>query len=329
MTKSESSQSIDEAAADWVARRDRAALTQEEEAAFQDWLKGDARRPGALLRAQAVFLRSEAAGALGDRYDPADFQIEGKVDVAAPQVSRRRLLMAGGGLAAVMVVGGLGFGLLMPQAYATERGERRLVRLEDGSSIFLNTDTRVSVRYDGGARVVDLVKGEAFFTVAPDAKRPFTVEAGEDRISTGGASFRVRLLEGRPASILVDEGQVSAAAAAGHNVLLHAGTRLDMVLKGPGRPRPISISAEEIIRDLAWRDGKIAFQGETLAQAAAAFARYGDPSIKIRDEALRQEQVTGLFAANDPVGFSKAIASLFGAHLVRQGSSIILSRPVA
>jgi transmembrane sensor len=90
--------------------------------------------------------------------------------------------------------------------------------------------------------------------------------------------------------------------------------------------RPEPISPERINRELAWRDGKLAFEGETLQQAANAFARYSETRILIPDAALAREPVTGLFTANDPAGFSRAISTIFDASLVRQDHDLILSR---
>jgi len=59
---------------------------------------------------------------------------------------------------------------------------------------------------------------------------------------------------------------------------------------------------------LAWKDGRLAFEGETLAQAASEFARYSDTRIVIDDPALAHEAITGLYQSNDPVGFARAAA---------------------
>jgi transmembrane sensor len=75
-------------------------------------------------------------------------------------------------------------------------------------------------------------------------------------------------------------------------------------------------------RELAWREGKIAFEGERLDQAAAQFARYSRTRIAIPDPALAAEPVSGLFAAADPVGFSRAVAAIFDAKLDQNGDSI-------
>src|SRR3546814_17973299 len=93
------------------------------------------------------------------------------------------------------------------------------------------------------------------------------------------------------------------------------------------RPRPLPPGVWARAR--AVLEGKIAFKGESLQHAVDAFARYSDTRVVIRDEALAREPVTGLFSANDPAGFSRAVASAFDAQVVQGPNVIILSRKAA
>jgi transmembrane sensor len=331
MAEPETSRDIDQAASDWTARLDRGPLTPEGEGALQAWLGGDPRRRGALLRAQAVSMISESAQALGPRFDPAAFQAPRRP--AFVGLSRRQALTWTG--SAVAAGGLLALGVALPSAGAvisTERGEIRLVPLKDGSTVLLNTQSSVRVRYDAGQRLVTLLRGEAYFSVARDEKRPFVVAVNGCRLRTAQAGFRLRKLDHDPVDILVNQGQVDVAVldpvAAASPLALKANTRL-ILFDSAGRPvaeQPRSITPEAVTRELAWRDGKLAFEGETLDQAAAAFARYSDTRIQIRDPSLAREPVTGLFAANDPVGFSRAIAHVFDARLERDGDDVVLTR---
>ena len=70
--------------------------------------------------------------------------------------------------------------------------------------------------------------------------------------------------------------------------------------------RPVPVA--QVHRQMAWQKGQIAFEGETLAEAAAEFARYSDTRIVIEDPALAREEIAGLFKATDPIGFAKTIA---------------------
>lgn len=328
MADRETSQGIDAAAAAWVAREDRSPLSPAEEVAFKAWLGGDSRRAGAFLRARAVSMRSESARALGPRYDPADFG-------GRPQVSpsRRQMLAWGGGAAACVAVGTVAaVGLQAPRAHATERGEIRLLPLKDGSTVMLNTETRVKVKYDDRRRYVKLMEGEADFTVLEGRRRPFVVEVGDRTLSATGAAFRVRKLKNEPLDILVHQGRVEVTtgkAAGASPVVLRTNTRMTAPDSGSSTgPSAVRrpVTPEDVTRELAWREGKIAFQGESLAAAAAAFARYSDTRILIEDPGLAREPITGLFAANDPVGFGRAAAGVFGARVSVRDGAVVLGR---
>src|SRR5262249_40880821 len=96
---------------------------------------------------------------------------------------------------------------------ATGVGEQRMLALDDGTHVILNTDTRVRVDYERDARRIELDKGEALFEVAHDAARPFFVTAGDRRIQALGTSFAVRRDESQVAVTLVD-GKVTVASLA-------------------------------------------------------------------------------------------------------------------
>jgi len=323
MAERETSRDIDEKAADWVARLDRGRLSGEESEAFETWLRGDPRRRGALLRANAVSMLSESAQALGPDFDPqrfADFATP-----ARPRVSRRKVLAwAGtGGLVAASIVA-LGISLPASGAIATGLGEVRLLTLDDGSTVMLNTQTRVRVRYDSGERRIELLEGEAYFTIVRD-HRPFLVDIGEARLHATQATFRVRKLGEAPVDILVDRGGVLFGAAGTQApMVLQANTRLVVPPRGALSPQPVT--PDLFARELAWRDGKIAFEGDRLDQAAAQFARYSNTRIEIRDPELANEPVTGLFSASDPAGFGRAVAGIFGARVEQRDNVVILSR---
>jgi transmembrane sensor len=98
--------------------------------------------------------------------------------------------------------------------YATGIGEQRLVRLDDGTRLSLNSGTRVRIAYDDSARRVELERGEAYFEVAHNPARPFIVTAGNHQVTALGTVFVVRyetaqtavtLLEGRVAVLPVPD----------------------------------------------------------------------------------------------------------------------------
>jgi transmembrane sensor len=301
----ETSQQIDRIAAQWVARMDRAPLSATEAGELKQWLADERRRRGAFMRAKAVWMRSESARALGPQYDPDDFQPAVAASPRAPVGHRPRLMKWSGALAASLVVVVILMATLpMPTAYATAKGEMRTVPLGDGVTVTLNTDTRIKVYHDKGRRRIRLLRGEVLIEGAGTAV-PTLVEVDRKHLEASAATFVVRKLKDQPPQVLVQEGRVVLAEA----------TQSATIPLTPNMGR-----------ELAWREGKIALQGETLATAAAVYARYSDTPIVIADPDLAQMKVTGLFAVNNPLGFSRAVAEVFDAEVRQEGGRIIIGR---
>ena len=307
MEERETSQDIDRIATDWVARMDRATLSASEADELKQWLAGDRRRRGAFMRAKAIWLRSEPARALGPQYDPKDFEpAEAVSPPPPPRVEpRTRFMRWSGALAASLIVAVmLTITLQTPTAYATAKGEMRTVPLGDGTTVTLNTDTRIKIYDDEGQRRIRVMRGEVLIEGA-GASVPTLVDVDDKHLQASSATFVVRKLKGHPTLILVKGGRVVLAEAA-HSTTI-----------------PLTPNLE---RELAWREGKIALQGETLAEAAAAYARYSDTPIVIADADLAKMQITGLFAVNNPLGFSRAVAEVFDAKVRQEDGRIVISR---
>lgn len=310
MTLPETADAINLTAADWAARADR-GLSEAEAADLAAWLAGDPRRAGAYMRMTAVLAGTEARTTA-----PVDAQ----------DLNRRQWLVAGGALAASIVGGGVWFGLNRPAVYETRKGEKRVVALRDGSTITLNTATRVEVRYSKAQRRLRLVSGEALFDVAKDASRPFVVRAGAVSVRAVGTSFTVASGAREPVKVLVREGVVEVArsgASRTQAMRLAANTRA--LIEDAAVPPVIArVESTEVNRELAWREGRLVFAGESLSQAAAQFARYSDTRIVVTDPVLAGSGVAGVFDANDPVGFAQAVAGSLDARAeVREGQVLV------
>lgn len=298
MEERETAQDIDRTATRWVARMDRGPLSATEEQQLKQWLSADLRHRGAFIRARAIWLRSESASALGPQYDPKAFQPA----VAQP---RRRLMNWGGAVAASFVLALILMATLqMPVAYATAKGEMRTVPLGNGTTVTLNTDTRIKVYEEKGRRRIRVLRGEVLIEGA-GAAAPTLVEVDGEHWEASAATFVVRRLEGQVTQVLVQDGRVVRSEETRSKIL-------------PLTPN--------MGRELAWREGKIALQGETLAQAAAVYARYSDMPIVVVDADLAQSRVTGLFAVNNPLGFSRAVAEVFGAEVRQEEGRIVIDR---
>jgi transmembrane sensor len=88
-----------------------------------------------------------------------------------------------------------------------------------------------------------------------------------------------------------------------------------------------SVTALQVERTLLWREGLVAFEGSTLAQAAMEFERYSDVRVIVVEPELAGQSITGLFAVNNPAGFARAAASAVGARVTEHGNELRISRP--
>ena len=319
MTSTRPANVIDDRAAAWVVREDRGPLDADEAAALEAWLQADPRHLGAYARARAIFVRLERSQALGPDFLP-------RVDDASPRPSRRRLpwvAAVAAGLCALVLTGILL--LQAPARHATTFGEVLRVPLPDGSSLVLNSDSEISVDFNDRRREVRLLKGEALFEVASDPLRPFSVVAGGTRVTAVGTAFSVHRGRDGNLEVIVREGVVDVDGGDPQPVRVTANFRASA---RPGlnvRIEPLQV--EETGRELAWSDGMLAFEGDTLAQAAAQFARYSNVRILIDDPEIAQRRVAGLYSASDPDGFAAAVAASMGLRVERSERGIHLHQP--
>ncbi len=312
MAERESAADIEADAARWVVRVDRDGDDPGVHAELEAWLAGDRRRVGAYARAEAGWRSLDRVSVLAAE-PPA----------SKPSPIRRRGVVTGLGALAAGFAAALVAPRLAGRRYDTALGEIRRVPMADGSVAAINTDSKLEVALRDRRRTVRLDQGEAWFEVAKDPHRPFVVESGPVRVRAVGTAFSVRR---RPAGsdVLVTEGVVEVWTEGGRSPprRVAAGQRVfaDNAL---GILTPPKADAD-LGRDLAWRDGQIVLDGQTLAEAAAEFNRYNDRKIEVADAHLADKRFVGWFRINDPEGFAEAAAVTFDGQVARRESVIIL-----
>ncbi len=323
MTTRHSPQEIDCIASEWAARR-CSGFSEEDQSALNCWLESDPRHLGAYAKAEAVLAQLDRIGAAGpDALRTMD------APASIGSAFKRRTVLAGGLAAGLAVTAGGAFWLrrlLAQESYATRIGETKEIVLSDGSMVTLNTDSKVLVHYDKTRRQIQLLQGEALFDVAKNKKRPFVVMAGDTQVRAVGTSFTVKLLPQQPVQVLVREGVVEIKRPRipqAPPVRLAANT---LAVAPPEAPISIEpVPHLQVTRDLAWREGRLAFDNETLANAAREFERYSDVQIRLAPE-LENQTITGLFVSNDPVGFARAAAISLNLHVEVANREVRLSR---
>lgn len=331
MPSREPASEIEDAATIWAARAER-GLTESEKAEFEEWMEGDSRRLGAYVRAQAAWIHAERAAALGKMPDQAS---EPAMDVlpiehARPRAFSRRTVLGGGGAIAASVAAAYMVGFSRYYTLESGVGEIRHIALKGGTTLALDTDTRVDVALSSNDRKLELIQGKLFLEVAK-SDFPVTVRAGNLIAETMEGAFSLEHLLRVPIVALVTEGRLVVSQSpnmfAGRRSLSidpgHALTLAPNEELVASKVQPLAGAQQAQL--LAWRDGMLSFGGELLSDAVRAFDRYSSARIVVTDPDLARQRITGLFRATDPRGFAVAIAASFASVATSQGDVIRIS----
>jgi transmembrane sensor len=212
---------------------------------------------------------------------------------------------------------------------ATAVGEQRQLVLEDGTRVFLNTDTRIVVRYDERTRRVELRRGEAFFNVAKRSDWPFVVVAGDRQVKALGTCFVVRKEAERLAVTLVEGSVVVSpvlpalpeqAQPTIDAFKLAAGQRLTFDAGSVAR-----LDTPSIEQTTAWRRGQVILDDTPLQAAVIEMNRYSETKLIVADPDAAALPINGLFQAGDSTHFANAIAQAYGLVVSERGTEIVLS----
>lgn len=266
---------------------------------------------------------------------------EVKSEVDAGRFGGRRAL-----LAAMVGVGGIAVGLAIhlqrqPVDYSTGVGEQRVVLLEDGTRMSLNTATQVRLAFERSRRIVDVQGGEALFEVAKDASRPFVVRAAGSEVQAVGTVFSVRLAGGaRPGDALavsLIEGRVivrPGAANEGQGVAppkaleMRAGDRVRLSRASPSAATTQQVDRPRMEQMVAWKRSEIVFDDVSLADAVAEMNRYNrTPIVLVASSSLSALRVSGLYRTGDSAGFANAVAKLHALVVAERDGRLELASP--
>lgn len=212
-----------------------------------------------------------------------------------------------------------------PSELATSVGELRRVALADGSSVLLDTDTRIRISFGTHGRNIDLIAGKARFDVAHDAERPFRVRAGAMTVTALGTSFDVAALPART-SVTLLQGRVSVRTSPDGRstapVLLVAGEQVSVDAGRLGPKRRPRLEGET-----AWQRAMVDLDNMTLGQALDEVNRYSTVKLVVENPMLRREQVSGVFRAGDVEAVAAALNSYFDLRVEQRTEREIVLAP--
>lgn len=184
-------------------------------------------------------------------------------------------------------------------------GSKTFVTLPDSSTVWLNAGSEVSFSQRFGSTHRDLaLEGEAFFEVMK-SKVPFTVHTEQFDIAVLGTAFNIRAYQ--------DDDQATATLVHGSlkvkrenisgdqdEILLVPNEKLTLWKNGAAGHAPaetgFTITVEKNInteREIAWKDGWLAVQGESLDELATKLERLYDITVVFEQEELKAYRFTG------------------------------------
>ena len=204
-------------------------------------------------------------------------------------------------LAALLFAGGTGWVLEDRTPWrewtADERtgvGERRTVALADGTTVSLNTDSAINVRFTATERRVRLVGGEVLLVTGKDrAGRPFSVETAQGEIQPLGTRFAVRQ-QSNASRVDVFEGAVAIRPHGGEGLThtLRAGEQASFTRTAIGEPLPANDGGT------AWTEGMLVASGMRLQDFLAELGRHRSGHLSC-DPAIADLRVSGTYPLAD------------------------------
>ncbi|AHL35117.1 peptide ABC transporter substrate-binding protein [Pseudomonas brassicacearum] len=310
-------------AAQWFVRLQAPAMSVEERQGFDTWLDEHPNHRDEIQLLQGIWSATDLL--------PRE-RLQALCERPAERPKRRPLLRyaVAAGLFAVAVGLGLFSGLSSSTDYsgefATAFGERRHLALPDGSMIDLNSRSRIRVQFAHHQRRVELLEGEALFSVEHDAGRPFTVEAGNGQVTVTGTRFDVRR-DADTTRVAVEQGSVKvlgrdAPRAQVVSVTAGLGTQIDAQGKVAA---PYAINADALT---AWRSGKLVFNNAPLSEVAEEVSRYRAEPLRVGSAAVGNLRLTSVFRSDDPEALLKALPNILpvAVRTLEDGSQEIIAR---
>jgi transmembrane sensor len=233
--------------------------------------------------------------------------------VRRPARWRVPALAAGGLLAACLA---LTVAALPGPAYETGLGQTRQVALDDGSQITLAPASRLKAASRWRPRALSLERGEAFFVVAHQSGRPFTVQAGDALVRVVGTRFNVHRAD-RAVRVEVEQGAVQVSdgpESRDRAVTLRAGQTALADARGVtvgALPRGDQAGG--------WRQGRLAYEDAPLAEVVADLNRYSQRPLSIGSAATGRLKVTAAFEVAQADRFVAELPRVLPVRLVSDG----------
>lgn len=316
--------SVHDEAAAWVARLDGRAPAAAERTTFDDWIGRSPAHAAAYAEALQTW-RDLAAMRRMEQYR----QLLGKPTLRERFVRALRSprpAFAVVGLAAIVALVWLAFSLdalpflYRPTQVATQLAEVRELTLPDGTRIVLGAESQIDYVVTRSTRRATVIAGDAFFAVAHDSARPFTVSTGDYTVRVVGTQFEIRRRPGM-VRVAVSEGRVAVERADERDAsVLPSGAAWIAGESG------VEIRPVDALDVGAWRSGRLVYDNATLRDIVADANRYTRTHIVVADPQLEALRLTTSFRTSQIDGMIETLQAALPLVAERQANGEILLR---
>ncbi len=300
-------------------------MDEQERAGFQNDLATDQALNEAYLGYERIWKTTPSAPADQWNTDLAWMNFEKQNLTTSTPVRSIRTKVAYWAIAAsvLLAIGATFFFVLSPssKSYLYTDAASSIIELKDGSKVHLNKGSGITVfPFNNKGRRVEL-SGEAFFEIAPDAKRPFTIACGKTETEVVGTSFDIKQWKDQ-VRLFVNTGKVIFRSSTDHETALalkageaayYENNKMQMV------PNPSPNSN-------AWHTGELRLYKLTMEQAVKDVSDYFGKNISIenRDVDTCGVSITLPFKNPEIENVLKAISKSIGAQLVQDNGKYII-----
>lgn len=337
--------SVKDAAAYWANRLSSPDCGPADRKAFTAWRNADPQHADAYEKTQKALriidrhmghpeLEAMAGEVLAETEPPSAKERVGGWGRWASAAAAAMVLMTAG-VVGFSVFGNDPAAVQVAEYYETAIGERSTVTLSDGSTVALNTNSRIEVNFQAERRDIALVRGQALFEVAKDATRPFVVEAGNQRITAIGTAFDVRLDEDDEVKVVLVEGLIAVdelvAIDGAPEPVVNEEKRIEMTA---GEALVASVNVERIAEPAdieqatSWREGRLLFRSTPIVEAIDEINRYSVEQLRLTDDPRWADvTVNGVFNAGRSESFVLALETMHGLNAQRTARNEITLFP--
>ncbi len=334
MNTTDTNNSVSDTAIEWLVRLQSEELSSNEEQLFYAWLEKSSAHQRAYIEAEWLWQRAEVSETPLRKADSAENISATNNNVIALPLSKRILPRALAASLAFFMVGLLSLMFLdyKNNQYTTAVGDQLDFVLEDGSHLYLNTDSSVRADIDEKRRLIVLNKGEVFFDVAKDSSRPFMVKTESGIVRVLGTRFNV-LSGPQGSTVTVLEGSVGVTSnldvkqVAEQQFATEARLSQDQQTTILGDQVAQIQNIADADRVVAWREGKLIYNGESFVQVLQDISRYFEGEIRVGDAVLENLKVVAVLQLQDKESTLQVLEETFNLASVETSKELTLLYP--